>query len=57
MALSRLRRVLSELIVEGIRNTQPLHQRLAEAPDVIAGDFYTRWLEPWLAEYADRTLS
>jgi acetyl-CoA carboxylase biotin carboxylase subunit len=57
MALSRLRRALSELIVEGIRTTQPLHQRLAEAPDVLAGDFHTRWLEQWLAEDADRTPS
>jgi acetyl-CoA carboxylase biotin carboxylase subunit len=45
------------LIVEGIRTTQPLHERLAEAPDVIAGDFHTRWLEQWLAEDADRTPS
>ena len=45
MALSRLRRALCELIVEGISTTQSLHQRLVAAPDVLAGDFHTRWLE------------
>jgi acetyl-CoA carboxylase biotin carboxylase subunit len=57
MALSRLRRALSELNVEGINTTQALHLKLAQAPDVIAGDFHTRWLEQWLAEDADRTPS
>jgi acetyl-CoA carboxylase biotin carboxylase subunit len=56
-ALSRLRRALSELVVEGIETTQPLHLKLAQAPGVIAGDFHTRWLEQWLAEDADRTPS
>jgi acetyl-CoA carboxylase, biotin carboxylase subunit len=57
MALSRLRRALSELMIEGIDTTQPLHLKLAQAPDVIAGAFHTRWLEQWLAEDADRTPS
>jgi acetyl-CoA carboxylase biotin carboxylase subunit len=57
MALSRLRRALCELIVEGISTTQSLHQRLAAAPDVIAGDFHTRWLEQWLIEDSYRTPS
>jgi acetyl-CoA carboxylase biotin carboxylase subunit len=51
-ALSRLRRALSELRVDGINTTKPLHQELAEAPDVCAGAFHTRWLEQWLAEKA-----
>ena len=57
MALSRLRRALCELIVEGISTTQSLHQRLAAAPDVLAGDFHTRWLEQWLIEDSYRTPS
>jgi acetyl-CoA carboxylase biotin carboxylase subunit len=57
MALSRLRRALSELNVEGINTTQALHLKLAQAPDVIAGAFHTGWLEQWLAEDADRTPS
>ncbi len=52
MALSRLRRALSELHVEGIHTTQPLHLMLAQAPDVIAGDVDTGWLEAWLAKNA-----
>jgi acetyl-CoA carboxylase biotin carboxylase subunit len=54
LALSRLRRALSELVVEGISTTQPLHQKLARTPDVIAGAFHTNWLEQWLTEAADR---
>jgi acetyl-CoA carboxylase biotin carboxylase subunit len=54
-ALARLRRALSELIVEGISTTQPLHQKLALAGDVVAGAFHTGWLEGWLAEDAGQT--
>ena len=56
-ALSRLRRALSELHIDGIDTTKPLHQELAEAPDVCAGAVHTRWLEQWLAENASRTPS
>jgi acetyl-CoA carboxylase biotin carboxylase subunit len=55
LALSRLRRALSELNVEGINTTRALHQRLTLAPDVVKGDFHTGWLEQWLAEDAERT--
>ena len=48
MALRRLGRALGELKVEGIHTTAPLHQRLAENPEVRAGVFHTRWLEQWL---------
>jgi len=57
LALSRLRRALSELNVEGINTTRALHQRLADARDVIAGDVHTGWLERWLAEDTERTPS
>lgn len=48
-ALARMRRALSELIVEGIVTTAPLHKDLVEDEDVRAGAFHTRWLEDWLS--------
>jgi acetyl-CoA carboxylase, biotin carboxylase subunit len=48
MALRRLDRALGELKIEGVITTVPLLQRLAEAPEIRAGAFHTRWLEQWL---------
>ena len=48
-ALARMKRALGELVVTGVATTTPLHLRLVEAPDVVAGAFHTRWLEHWLA--------
>ncbi len=48
-ALARMKRALGELAVAGVATTIPLHLRLAEAPEVAAGAFHTRWLEHWLA--------
>ena len=48
-ALARMKRALRELVVTGVATTIPLHLRLADAPDVVAGAFHTRWLEHWLA--------
>jgi acetyl-CoA carboxylase biotin carboxylase subunit len=47
-ALSRLKRALGELEIAGIKTTKPLHQALADAADVRAGAYHTRWLEGWL---------
>jgi acetyl-CoA carboxylase biotin carboxylase subunit len=51
-ALARMRRALAEIVVDGLPTTIGLHRRLAEAPDVIAGQVHTRWLEDWLAACA-----
>ncbi|MFO7854478.1 MAG: acetyl-CoA carboxylase biotin carboxylase subunit [Paracoccaceae bacterium] len=48
-ALARLRRALSETIVDGIDTTLPLFAALAEDPDVRAGTYDIHWLESWLA--------
>jgi acetyl-CoA carboxylase biotin carboxylase subunit len=47
-ALARMRRAVSEFIVEGIRTTLPLHARLLADPRVIAGDYSTTFLESGL---------
>ncbi|MCY4148500.1 MAG: acetyl-CoA carboxylase biotin carboxylase subunit [Gammaproteobacteria bacterium] len=48
-ALSRLRRALSELEIEGIHTTKSLHQALVENGDVIALNIHTGFLEQWLS--------
>ena len=47
-ALGRMRRAVSEFIVEGIRTTLPLHARLLADPRVISGDYSTTFLESGL---------
>lgn len=52
-AIARMARALGELQVGGLPTTKPLHQALARDAGVQAGDFHTRWLEPWLEQNAD----
>ena len=49
-ALARLKRALSELIVDGIDTTVPLFHALLEEEDIQTGDFNIHWLEHWLEE-------
>jgi acetyl-CoA carboxylase biotin carboxylase subunit len=44
-AIARLRRSLAEFAVVGVQTTVPLHQRIVEAPEFIAGDYTVHWLE------------
>ena len=50
-ALARLKRALSELIVDGqgVETTIPLFHALLAEPDLQAGDYSIHWLEKWLA--------
>jgi acetyl-CoA carboxylase biotin carboxylase subunit len=48
-ALARLKRSLSELIVDGIDTTVPLFHALLDEPEIQAGDYNIHWLEKWLA--------
>jgi acetyl-CoA carboxylase biotin carboxylase subunit len=47
--IMRLRRALEEFVVEGMKTTIPLHQKLVRDPDFLAGDYTIKWLERWLA--------
>jgi acetyl-CoA carboxylase biotin carboxylase subunit len=49
-ARMRMRRALEETVIQGIKTTIPLHQRLLDEPDFITGDYSIKWLERWLAE-------
>lgn len=46
--LMRLRRSLDEYVIEGVKNTVPLHQMLIANPDFIDGDYDIHWLEKFL---------
>jgi acetyl-CoA carboxylase biotin carboxylase subunit len=43
--LMRLRRALGEFVIEGVKTTIPLQNRLVNEPDFINGDYDIHWLE------------
>jgi acetyl-CoA carboxylase biotin carboxylase subunit len=43
--IMRLKRALAEYVIVGIDTNIPLHQRLMDEPDFIAGDYDIHWLE------------
>jgi len=47
-ALMRLRRALSEYVIEGVETTIPLHQKLCENSDFVNGDYDIHWLEKFV---------
>ena len=46
--LMRLRRALSEYVIDGIETSIPLHQRLMEEPEFMNGAYDIHWLERWM---------
>ncbi|HEX5183065.1 MAG TPA: acetyl-CoA carboxylase biotin carboxylase subunit [Allosphingosinicella sp.] len=48
--IMRLRRALEEFVIDGIKTTIPLHQKLIEDPEFQAGNYTIKWLEAWLAK-------
>jgi len=46
----RLRRVLDEFVIDGIKTTLPLFQDLVTNPDIANGDYDIHWLEDYLAK-------
>jgi len=46
--LMRLRRALSEYVIDGLKTTIPLHQKLVAAQDIINGDYDIHWLEKFM---------
>lgn len=53
-AIARLKRALSELIVDGISTTAPLFNALLEEEDILNGDYNIHWLEGWLESWVER---
>ena len=50
--LMRLRRSLEEYVIDGVKTTIPLHQRLIREDDFISGDYNIHWLEKYLDSLA-----
>jgi acetyl-CoA carboxylase biotin carboxylase subunit len=48
-AIARMRRALHEFVITGIQTTIPLHQRILEDKDFVAGDYTIHWLERFVA--------
>jgi acetyl-CoA carboxylase biotin carboxylase subunit len=44
-AIARMRRALESMVVEGIKTTIPLHLKILNDPDFIAGNFSTRFMD------------
>jgi acetyl-CoA carboxylase biotin carboxylase subunit len=49
-AIARMRRCVEVMWVEGVKTNLPLHRRILEDPDFIAGKFDTRFLERFLPQ-------
>ena len=48
-AIARMRRCLDVMVVEGIKTNIPLHRRIMDDPDFLAGRLDTRFMERFLA--------
>ncbi|OXS80364.1 acetyl-CoA carboxylase biotin carboxylase subunit [Domibacillus enclensis] len=46
-AIARMKRALSEFVVEGVHTTIPFHQKLLEHDVFVGGDFNTKFLETY----------
>jgi acetyl-CoA carboxylase, biotin carboxylase subunit len=52
LAIARMQRALDMMVVEGIKTTIPLHQRIMADPKFQAGDFSTKFMEEFGKEAA-----
>jgi acetyl-CoA carboxylase biotin carboxylase subunit len=48
--LQRLRRAVDEFVVDGIKTTLPLFQRLNRHADIVSGNYDIHWLEKYLKD-------
>ena len=48
--LMRLRRALEEFVIDGIKSTIPLHQKIITQSDFINATYHTAWLEQFLKD-------
>ena len=47
-AIARMKRALDLLVVEGIHTSIPLHKRILNEPDFVAGTFDTNFIKRWM---------
>ncbi len=48
--IMRLKRALEEFVVEGMKTTVPLQQKIIRTEAFMSGDYTIKWLEQWLEE-------
>jgi len=53
--IRRLKRALEEFVVEGMKTTIPLHQKLVRDPEFLEGAYTIKWLEQWLERNRETT--
>jgi len=49
--LMRMRRSLEEFVIEGVKNTVSLQQRIIDSKDFIEGNYNIHWLEKFIGKY------
>jgi len=49
-AVARMRRALDMFIIEGIHTSIPLHKRILQEPDFVAGNFDTKFMERFMVK-------
>jgi acetyl-CoA carboxylase biotin carboxylase subunit len=49
-SIARMKRALREYVISGIKTTIPLHQRILENPEFVAGDYTIHWLEKFVSQ-------
>ena len=47
--IMRLKRALEEMVIDGVKTSIPLHQKLLNDPTFLNGDYTIKYLEEWLA--------
>ncbi|MGE5516762.1 MAG: acetyl-CoA carboxylase biotin carboxylase subunit [Bacteroidota bacterium] len=50
--LMRLKRALGEYVIDGVKTTLPLHNRLVQDEDFTNGDYDIHWLEKFVAQHS-----
>jgi acetyl-CoA carboxylase biotin carboxylase subunit len=50
LAIARMKRALEVMVVEGIKTTIPLHQRIMDDPNFQSGNFSTKFMEEFKYE-------
>lgn len=52
-AINKMRRALSEFVIEGIKTTIPFHIQLMEHPDYVEGNYTTKFMEDFVLKEVD----
>jgi acetyl-CoA carboxylase biotin carboxylase subunit len=48
-AIHKMRRALSEFVIEGVKTTIPFHVRIMESPEFLSGNYTTKFVETFMA--------